>query len=31
VPGTAPERSPAMVPGAPVADTPAPAGPAVRP
>jgi len=31
VPGTAPARSPAMVPGAPVSDTPAPAGPAVRP
>jgi cytochrome c oxidase subunit 2 len=31
VPGAQPERSPAMVPGAPVAGTPAPAGPAVRP
>jgi cytochrome c oxidase subunit 2 len=31
VPGSAPERSPAMVPGAPVQDRPAPAGPAVRP
>jgi cytochrome c oxidase subunit II len=31
VPGAQPDRSPAMVPGAPVADTPAPAGPAVRP
>ncbi|KQP67310.1 cytochrome B [Methylobacterium sp. Leaf112] len=31
VPGSARERSPAMVPGAPVADTPAPAGPAVGP
>ncbi len=30
VPGSAQERSPAMVPGAPVADTPEPAGP-VRP
>lgn len=31
VPGTTSERSPAMVPGAPVSDTPAPAGPAVQP
>ena len=31
VPGAQSERSPAMVPGAPVADTPSPAGPVVRP
>ncbi len=31
VPGTPTERSPAMVPGAPVGDAPAPSGPAVQP